>query len=150
MKINWKALIAALYVSFISMILLLVGMSAGQKIDLVTDHYYEEELKFQGKIDKTQRAAALAEPMTWNITESSLQMHYPAAFADSAISGQIRMYCPSDNRNDRQFAVHAKNSGQTIALSQIPAGHYKIQVDWKSGNETYWNEGVVVIGNKNL
>lgn len=150
MKINWKALIAALYVSFISMILLLVGMSAGQKIDLVTDHYYEEELKFQGKIDKIQRATALAEPLSWEITESGLQMQYPAVFADSTLSGHIRMYCPSDSRNDRQFAIRAKNGRQTVTLAQIPSGRYKIQVDWKSGNETYWNEGVVVIGNQNL
>ena len=150
MKINWKALIAAVYVSFVCMILLLVGMSAGQKIDLVTDHYYEEELKFQGKIDKAQRAAALSEPLSWQITEAALQIHYPSAFADSSISGQIRMYCPSDNRNDRIFPVQAKDNGQVIVLSQIPAGRYKIQVDWKSGNKTYWNEGVVVVGNKNL
>ena len=150
MKINWKAFIAAVYVSFISMILLLVGMSAGQKIDLVTDHYYEEELKFQGKIDKTQRATALAVPLSWKITESGLQIQYPATFTDSAISGHIRMYCPSDNRNDRQFAIEVKDSRQTVALSQIPAGRYKIQVDWTGGNETYWNEGVVVIGNQNL
>ena len=150
MKINWKALIAAVYVSFVWMILLLVGMSAGQKIDLVTDHYYEEELKFQGKIDKAKRAAALPQPLSWQITENALQIKYPSAFADSGISGQIRMYCPSDNRNDRHFPVFSKNNGQTVALSQIPAGRYKIQVDWKSGNETYWNEGVVVVGSSNL
>ncbi len=145
MKMNWKALIAAVYVSFISMILLLVGMSAGQKIDLVTDHYYEEELKFQGKIDKAARASALAEPLSWTITDHDLQIHYPATLADSAISGLIRMYCPSDDRNDRQFAIEAKDHGQSVALSQIPAGRYKIQVDWKGNNETFWNEGVVVI-----
>ena len=150
MKINWRALIAAVYISFVCMNLLLVGMSAGQKIDLVTDHYYEEELKFQGKIDKAQRAAALSEPLSWQITEAALQIHYPSAFTDSSISGQIRMYCPADNRNDRNFPIRAKDNGQVIALSQIPAGRYKIQVDWKSGNETYWNEGVVVVGNKNL
>lgn len=150
MKINWKALIAALYVSFISMILLLVGMSAGQKIDLVTDHYYEEELKFQGKIDKVQRATALPQPLSWQITGNGLQICYPANFADSAISGQIRMYCPSDNRNDRQFAIDSNGNGQTVALSQIPEGRYKIQVDWKAGNETYWNEGVVVVDHSKL
>ncbi len=150
MKINWKALIAAVYISFISMILLLVGMSAGQKIDLVTDHYYEEELKFQGKIDKTERANALTQPLSWKITESDLQVDYPETFSDSAITGLIRMYCPSDNRNDRQFPIRAKNNRQTIALAQIPAGRYKIQVDWKSGNDTYWNEGVVVVDHKKL
>lgn len=150
MKINWKALIVAVYVSFISMILLLVGMSVGQKIDLVTDHYYEEELKFQGKIDKMQRSAALAKPLSWQITESGLHVHYPVNFADSSITGQISMYCPSDNRNDRHFKISTKNNAQIVALSQIPAGRYKIQIDWKSGSETYWNEGVVVIDQKAL
>ncbi|SEI38446.1 FixH protein [Dyadobacter sp. SG02] len=150
MKINWKALIAAVYISFISMILLLVSMSAGQKIDLVTDHYYEEELKFQGKIDKVQRAAALAEPLSWQITEDRLQLHYPAHFADADVSGEIHLYCPSDNRNDRHFAIRSKDNAQTVALSQIPTGRYKIQVDWKSGSETYWNEGVVVVDHQNL
>ena len=149
MKINWKALIAAIYVSFISMILILVGMSAGQKIDLVTDHYYEEELKFQDKIDKAQRAAALAEPLSWQVTDDRLQLHYPTNFADAEISGEIRLYCPSDNRNDRQFPIHAEANGQSIALSQIPAGRYKIQVDWKAGDATYWNEGVMVLGKTN-
>lgn len=148
MKINWKALIAAVYISFISMILLLVSMSAGQKIDLVTDHYYEEELKFQDKIDKAQRAAALPEPLSWQVTASGLQIRYPANFTDSSLSGHIRMYCPSDKRNDRQFPILSKDNGQTVALSQIPAGRYKIQVDWKSGTETYWNEGVIVVDNK--
>lgn len=150
MKVNWKALIASVYISFVLMILLLVGMSAGQKIDLVTDHYYEEELKFQGKIDKLQRAAELTEPLSWQIKDNALQIRYPATFADSSISGQIRMYCPSDDRNDRQFAIDSNGNGQTVALSQIPAGRYKIQVDWKGGNETYWSEGVVIVDHNNL
>ncbi|MCF0071205.1 FixH family protein [Dyadobacter sp. CY261] len=148
MKINWKALIAAVYVSFVSMILVLVSMSAGQKIDLASEDYYEEELKFQGKIDKTQRASQLTEPLSWTVADSGLQIHYPSTFADSAISGKISLYCPSDDRNDRQFSIHSSYHEQTIALSQIPVGRYKIQVDWKGGTETYWNEGVVVIGNK--
>lgn len=149
MKMNWGAGIAALYVGFVVMILLLVGMSAGQKIDLVTDHYYEEELKFQGKIDKKQRAAALAEPLSWEVTTTGLHIRYPSAFEDSSITGQIRMYCPSDDRNDRQFAVRPVSGEQTLALTQIPVGRYKVQVDWRAGSETYWNEGVVVIDHTN-
>jgi len=149
MKINWKALIAAVYISFLSMILLLVGMSAGQKIDLVTDHYYEEELKFQGKIDKVQRAAALSQPLSWQITGDHLQLRYPAGFSDADISGEIHLYCPSDDRKDRHFAIRSKENGQTVALSQIPAGRYKIQIDWKNGSESYWNEGVVVVNHQN-
>lgn len=148
MKMNWKALIAAAYVGFVAMILVLVSMSARQKIDLASANYYEEELKFQGKIDKAKRAADLAQPVTWSVTDGGLEIRYPSALADSAISGKISMYCPSDDRNDREFAVQSTGNGQTIARSHMPAGRYKIQIDWKGDNETYWNEGVVVIENQ--
>lgn len=145
MKMNWGAGIAALYAGFVAMILLLVGMSAGQKIDLVTDHYYEEELKFQGKIDKRERADTLAEPLSWEVANGGLQIHYPTAFADSAITGEIRLYCPSDNRNDRKFAIRPEQHMQALPGEKIPAGRYKVQADWRVGETTYWNEGVVVI-----
>lgn len=146
MKINWGAGIAVLYVGFVAMILLLVGMSAGQKIDMVTDHYYEEELKFQDKIDKVKRTSELAELVTWDVAESGLQIHFPKTFPDSVITGNILLYCPSDNRNDRKFAIAPVNGGQTLPYAQIPGGRYKIQIDWKAGQSAYWNEGVLLIG----
>jgi len=146
MKINWGAGIAVLYVGFVAMILLLVGMSAGQKIDMVTDHYYEEELKFQDKINKVKRTSELAEPVTWDVAESGLQIHFPKTFPDSAITGHILLYCPSDDRNDRKFAIAPVNGGQTLPYAQIPGGRYKIQIDWKAGQSAYWNEGVLLIG----
>ncbi|MHA4741888.1 FixH family protein [Dyadobacter sp. MSC1_007] len=146
MKINWGAGIAVLYVGFVAMILLLVGMSAGQKIDMVTDHYYEEELKFQDKIDQVKRTSELAEPVTWDVAESGLQIHFPKTLADSLITGHILFYCPSDDRNDRKFAIDLVNGGQTLPYTQIPGGRYKIQIDWKVGQLAYWNEGVILIG----
>jgi hypothetical protein len=76
-----------------------------------------------------------------------LQIHYPAALSDSAITGQIKMYCPSDDRNDRRFTISPTLGKQTLPLSEIPAGRYKIQIDWQANQETFWNEGVVVIEN---
>lgn len=145
MKINWGAGIAGLYAGFVAMILLLVGMSAGQKIDMVTDHYYEEELKFQDKINKIARTQELAGGITWDVAEKGLELHYPKAFTDSTIAGQIMLYCPSDNRKDRKFPIEPVNGGQTLPYSKIPAGRYKIQIDWQAGHVAYWNEGVLVI-----
>ena len=117
MKVNWKALIASVYISFVSMILLLVGMSAGQKIDLVTDHYYEEELKFQGKIDKLQRAAELTEPLSWQIKDNALQIRYPATFADSSISGQIRVRTCTCGGNSSVIATSFSHTATSFPLS---------------------------------
>src|SRR4051812_22656910 len=132
MKINWGAGIAMLYTGFVAMILLLVGMSLSQKIDLVTEHYYEEELGFQEKIDKTKRSAALAEPIKWEVTDAGITIIYPDK---KQVTGKINLYCPSNDKNDRHFLISSKNDRQFIKSTDIPAGTYKLQIDWKSGGE---------------
>jgi hypothetical protein len=146
-KMNWGAGIAATYAGFVLMILVLVAMSAGQKIDLVTDHYYEDELKFQDKINKTERSNALQKSLVWQLTENGLIIQYPEDFNDQTLGGKINLYCPSNDKNDRSFAVKSHENRQFIPLSKVPEGRYKLQIDWKSGEVTYWNEAVIVIGN---
>jgi hypothetical protein len=143
-KINWGAGIAAVYIGFVAMILVLVCMSAGQKIDLVTDHYYDEELRFQDKIDKIKRADSLSQPLTWEVTNNGLAIHYPKMLDDHAISGNINLYCPSNDKNDRSFKVVSAGNEQFIPFSNVPDARYKVQIDWKSSETTYWNEGVIV------
>ena len=146
MKINWGVGITILYTGFVAMILVLVGMSASQKIDLVTNDYYGEELQFQDKINKTKRANELVEPLTWQVSDSGLLIRYPKVLAENNFAGKVKLYCPSNEKNDRLFDVNLKDYQQFIPASKIPEGRYHLQIDWKSGSQTYWNEGVVRIG----
>lgn len=150
MKLNWGAGIAILYAGFVVMILLLVGMSASQKIDLVTDQYYEEELQFQDKINKVNLTKALTDPLTWQVEEQGIMIHYPKEFSADSLSGIVKLYCPSDNTKDRTFPIKVKNSEQLIAASDLKSGRYYLQIDWKNGEQAYWNEGVVVITKKKM
>ena len=146
MKFNWGAGITTLYLSFVAGILVLVGMSASQKIDMVTDHYYEEETKFQEKLNKTNRAKALAEPLLWQVTEEGLKIQYPENAGN--VTGTINLYCPSNEKNDRSFAIVNRDNQQFIPSSKIPNGRYRLQIDWKNETNTYWNEDVIVIEGK--
>jgi hypothetical protein len=148
MKMNWGAGIAILYIGFVAMILVLVFMSTRQKIDLVTDQYYAEELRFQDKINKTERARHLTEPLQWEVSEKGIAIHYPKMFSEKNISGNVKLYCPSDNNKDLFFTVQTQDHTQLITADQIPDGRYYLQIDWKNGTETYWNEDLVVM-NKN-
>jgi hypothetical protein len=145
MKLNWGAGIAILYLGFVVMILLLVGMSASQKIDLVTDQYYEEELRFQDKINRTNHAKALAEPLVWEVNEQGIRIRYPKSFLKNNLTGTVKLYCPSDNTKDKTFPVKQENSTQLIAASELKAGRYHLQINWENGEKMFWNEGVVVI-----
>lgn len=143
MKINWGAGIAILYGGFVIMILILVGASASQKIDLVTDQYYQDELRFQEKINKTNNAKELAKPLTWEVNKGGIEIFFPKEYQD--VSGNVYLYCPANNKNDRVFPIKAINEKQLISSVQIPEGRYRLQIDWKNGATAYWNEDVVVI-----
>ncbi|REA60644.1 hypothetical protein DSL64_13970 [Dyadobacter luteus] len=145
MKFNWGTGIAVLYLGFVAMILVLVSMSTNQKIDLVTSQYYEEETKFQEKINKTNRANALEKPLVWELKEEGLSITYPDNTIDQQLSGTIKLYCPANEKNDRSFDVIASGHQQLIPASKIPVGRYRLQIDWKNGTETYWNEDVIVM-----
>jgi hypothetical protein len=145
MKINWGVGITMLYLGFVAMILLLVGMSFNQKIDLATDHYYAEEVHFQDKINKTNRAKALADPLTWEVSEQGLKIHYPEHISKNPPTGKVKLYCPSNDKNDRSFNISSHNGEQFIPATDIPAGRYRLQIDWKYGDQTYWNEDVILI-----
>ncbi|WP_428659128.1 FixH family protein [Runella sp.] len=142
MKISWGTGIGALYGSFVLMILVMVGMSVVQKIDLVTDKYYEEEIQYQGKIDKVKNTGQLATPLTWEVAETGIEVNYPADLKN--ISGVIYFYCPSDNRKDFKVKIQPNSQfSQHIPTQTVRAGRYRIQFDWQANGVGYWNEGIL-------
>lgn len=144
MKWNWGYGIAALYLGFVVMMLSLVVMSMGRKVDLVTDQYYNEELKFSDKMEKMKRANSLTEPVEWVVTDTEVNIKFPEMNHGKPL-GKVTFYCPANSENDRSFAIESLSNHFTIATSQLPEGRYHMQIDWTSGDQNYWNEGVVVI-----
>jgi len=144
-KLNWGTGIAATYLGFVVMILVLVFMSTREKIDLVTSQYYVEELKFQDKIDQIKRANQLSDPLTWEVAEDDIYIHYPSSLTPESLTGWVSFYCPSNDKNDRKFKINTSNNTQIIPVLEIPEGRYHLQVAWESGHQKYWKEGVVVI-----
>ncbi len=144
--VNWGTGIAILYISFVVGILGLVALTTTQRVDLVSEDYYALELDFQNKIDKTRRAQALREPLRWRMTDRTLEVQFPREFSPRNMAGKIRFYCPADNTKDTEFAIvpNAQNQ-QSIPLDKLKPGRYLLQFDWKNGETTYWNEGVVAV-----
>ncbi len=146
MSWGWK--IALLYSGFVVMILVLVGMSVSQKIDLVSDDYYAMELVHQQKIDKIKRSRQLEEPVRWKLGEEYLEIVFPANLSGKTIGGNVILYCPADDRNDFSVPVEPGSDGvQRVSRKVFKPGRYHLQLDWNAGSTTYWDEGVISITN---
>jgi hypothetical protein len=144
-KLNWGAGIALTYLGFVAMIVCLVVMSINQKIDLVTDQYYTEELQFQNKIDKKNRSLALETPLSWSVGDQYLDIQYPQIGNNEYLTGQVTLYCPANNAQDRSFKIQHTAHQQRIALAEIPEGRYQLKIDWQNGSESYFDEGIITV-----
>jgi len=145
MRINWGIKIAGLYIGFVILILSLVSMAMHQNVDLVSKDYYEQELKFQDKINKSNRAHSLKEPLSWEVRSGSLLLKFPEQFHGQKISGTIYFFRPSDAAMDKTIPLSDDTLLLNISTVQLKRGLYKMQINWEVNKEEYFNEGIIQI-----
>lgn len=146
MKISWGIKITVLYGGFVALILCMVTMAMREKVDLVSKDYYEQELKFQDKINKMTRSNELNEPLAWEVKEDVLMLKFPRQFKGQNINGSIYFFRPSDVSLDRTIPIPADTgSVQNISTQELKEGLYKMQINWKANDVEYFNEGIIQI-----
>jgi hypothetical protein len=143
---NWGLRIALLYIGFVGMIITLVGLTMRQKVDLVSKDYYEQELKFQQKIDKMNNTVKLEQPLQWEIRGQKIVLTFPPSPNKQHIIGSVFFFRPSDATKDKIITLDTDTGNtQEIPLSIFSHGQYNMQVSWRCGNEDYYEEKVVHI-----
>lgn len=146
MKISWGVKISILYGGFVILIVGMVTMAMRQQVDLVSKDYYEQELKFQDKIDIVKRTSALETPLTWKLKKEGLELTFPRLSQQNTISGSIYFFRPSDASMDKTLEIKADtNAIRMISTKGLKRGLYKIQIDWNANDSEYYNEGFIQI-----
>jgi nitrogen fixation protein FixH len=136
---SWGTKIAFLYLSFATMIGVMVYKSVTQSVDLVAPNYYEQELKYQDKIDginnlKAQSNAIFIDQKEANVTFSfSKEMGAP--------KGRILFFKPDNASSDFETEIKTDNEGvQTIETKDLTKGTYLVKIDWKIGDKKFFKE----------
>lgn len=145
-KFNWGWKIALLYSGFVFFMLFLGYKASNEKVELVSDNYYDEELKYQNHIDKIQLTDSLKAGPQWQVNGSNIAIVFPQSQIGNSISGSVHFYCPADAKRD--FTVPFATSPQKqlcITSGKLKHGTYKMQIDWKQGKADFYTEGVVTV-----
>jgi hypothetical protein len=146
LKLSWGYRIAILYIGFVALIGFMVILCINQRIDLVSDDYYEKELVFQNKINETNNANNLDEKITHTISDNALEILFPSSLKGVALTGDVLFFRPSDAAKDFKCSLSVDaNNIQKIDLTKLTKGMYKMQVSWKANNTSYFAEQVIVI-----
>ncbi len=140
---NWGYKIMIVYIAFAIGITAMVIKSSTQKIDLVTEDYYAQELKYQDNIDANKRTTALSSKVKYEMANGRLAITLPVEFESKEVSGRLLLYCPSDDSKDIKKDFTTNNRTLTTALPPTIKGAYQIQLSWVAeGNAYYFEENL--------
>ena len=142
---SWGYRILIVYGVFISGIACMVIMSSLQNRDLVAQDYYEQELKFQDKIDYANNAAFLSSRFILTQQKDTLKISLPQEMKGHPVKAKILLYSPADEKKDMLLTPETGNAELFLILPASYKGLYKVKAEWQCGGKTFYDERKIVI-----
>ena len=144
MKFNWGTGIVISFVLFALTIGYIIAFPFNQKVELVTEDYYEKELKYQEQIDRQDRSSGLNEQINIERDGKLLHLNFPVSFRE--IKGEVFFYRPSDSQKDFTEGIKTDSSNhQAFDVSRLDPGLWKIKVLWNMKDQSYYFEKIVIM-----
>ena len=139
----WPAGIILTFVIFISGTIGLVVMACMHSTDLVNANYYDQEIKYQARIDSETRAQEAGAKVAYDKLERHIVITLPAT---KSVIGQIQLYRPSAAGLDKEYRLEpAANGIQTLDAAGLQPGLWKIRVSWNSDGRDYFLDQKIII-----
>ena len=113
MKANlWPFGIILTFIVFISGTVGLVVMACTHSTELVNANYYDQEIKYQARIDSRARAEQAGATVSYDKNARHIVITLPAK---TIVTGQIQLYRPSASGLDKEFKLEPASNGiQTL------------------------------------
>lgn len=140
---DWGKGILLTIIAFVGFIMTLVVISVRQDdIHLVTENYYEKELKYQDHIEREKLTAGLErDVLVFDSQSKFLVLDLPVG-----ATGSLQLFRPSDARLDQELALTITQEGKTsIPLEKLKAGYWKVQLTWTENGEDFYQEKKITI-----
>ncbi len=140
MKLNWGYKIVAFYVVFVIGIMVLVFSSASQKVDLVSTDYYEQEIKYQQRINAKSNSSELSSPLIVSNTGENVHIVMPVEMNGILVQANILMYCPFDNTKDYALQLSANDAALDFKMPAGTKGSFVAKINWNVAGKQYYGE----------
>jgi hypothetical protein len=141
---NWGHKITILFSGFVALIVFMVISAFRQDIDLVSEDYYEKEIKYQEQIEKLENADNVKDEISFIQKGDELILAFKNPINNE--SGTIVFFRPSDPKKDlKEILTLNKNHEQYFEREKFIPGYYKIQIDWVAKGKKYYVEKDIFI-----
>lgn len=135
---DWGKGIVLVFVVFAAIILSMVTICVKQDdLHLVTQNYYEEEIRYQNHIDKVSNTASLNhETLVYDRQGKTLFLDLPVG-----AHGELHLFRPSDARLDEKINVKIDAHRPTsVDLKRLKSGYWRVKLSWQVAGKEYFEE----------
>ena len=135
---DWGKGILLVIFAFVAFIMTLVIISVRQDdIHLVTENYYEKEIKYQDQIEREKSAAALdREVLVFDAQAKAMVLDLPVG-----AKGNLQLFRPSDARLDQELSLDITEEGKTtVPLEKLKSGYWRVQLTWTENGVEFYEE----------
>ncbi len=118
-----------------------------QKMDLVREDYYDQEIRFQQQIDRVKRTSpVLADAnIDYDRAGDLVNLRLPSV-KNTDIDGTVTFYRPSDAGLDTNVKLGLDAAGhQSVSVRELKTGLWKVRVQWNAAGQDYYFEKPIVI-----
>lgn len=111
----------------------------GQKnSEMVTDHYYEEELEYQSVIDAKKRADSLVEKPAFFQDATGMRIKFPKEYSTAASDINFVLNRSDDQNLDIKKAIQLDaNQSFLIPANVLVKGNYTLRLNWNIAKKDY-------------
>jgi len=144
----WPYGIILFFVLLICALAGVVAIAATHRESMVSENYYEQELKFQSQIDSAARAQKCGARLELETGSGAgqLMVRLPAEQVARHCSGVIELYRPASPALDRAFPLALGADGsQAVDVSKLAAGLWVVRVKWTAGGADYYLEQKITL-----
>jgi hypothetical protein len=143
---GWAIGIVGGFVAFVGAIMTLVVVSMSTNVELVTDHYYEKELRYQDRIHALRRAADSSAAITIEERRDIILLGFPAMVGGRQLEGTATMYRASNSNEDRVIPLTPDASyRQEISTAGFMPGLWRVKLEWRVNGVEYYSEKVITL-----
>jgi hypothetical protein len=145
----WPMAIVVAFVLFLTGTAGLIALSVGNRMDLVTADYYEQEVRYQEQIDRAQQTRTVKVRVDYRADQGRIVLRLPPEHAARQPAGSIHLYRPSAAGLDRRMALGVGADGaQSVDTRSLTSGLWRIRITWNvEGKDYYFDQSVIVRSN---
>ena len=143
---SWGTGVLAAFGLFLAGILAVVAISMSEDVQLVTEQYYDNELRYQERIQATERANGMATRVSVELRPGAVLVRFPRLGAPEDVHGRITLYRPANRAEDRTLPLALDTLRmQNIATGSLAPGLWRVQVQWRLHGEEYYAEQPLIL-----